>query len=37
MNNLPVSDPKLEAIRDATEKDPAMTKLRDTIRCGWPE
>ena len=36
MNNLPVSDPKLEAVCDATEKDPA-TKLQDTIRCGWPE
>ncbi len=37
MDNLPVSDPKLKAICDATEKDPTMTKLRDTIRRGWPE
>ena len=37
MDNLPVSDPKLKAICDATEKDPTMTKLRDTIRHGWPE
>ena len=37
MDNLPVLDPKLKAICDATEKDPTMTKLRDTIRRGWPE
>ena len=37
MDNLPVSDPKLKAICDATERDPTMMKLRDTIRRGWPE
>ena len=37
IDNLPVSDPKLEAIRVATERDPTMTKLQDTIRRGWPE
>ena len=37
IDNLPISDPKLETIRVATERDPTMTKLQDTIRCGWPE
>ena len=37
IDNFPVSDPKLEAIRVATERDRTMTKLQDTIRRGWPE
>ena len=37
VNNLPVSDPKLEEIRSATEQDSTMTILRNTIKSGWPE
>ena len=37
MDNLPVSDPKLKAIRDATENNSTMTKLRDIIKYGCPE
>ena len=37
MDNLTVSDPKLKAICDATEKDLTMTKLQDTITHSWPE
>ena len=34
INNLPISDPKLEAIRLACANDPTMIKLRDTITSG---
>ena len=37
INNLPVSDPKLQEIRSATEQDPTLTKLKNTIQLGWPE
>ena len=37
MDNLPVSDPKLKTIHDATENDSTMTKLRNTMKYGWPE
>ena len=37
IDNLPVSDPKLKAICDATENDSTLTKLKDTIQAGWPE
>ena len=37
VNNLPVSDPKLQEIRSATGKDSTMITLRNTIRSGWPE
>ena len=36
ISNLPVSDAKLEVIRQATANDPVMLKLQDTIKCGWP-
>ena len=36
MSNLPVSDAKLEAIRQATASDPVMLKLKETLRLGWP-
>ena len=37
VNNLPVSDPKLQEIRSATEQDPTLVKLKNTIQLGWPE
>ena len=36
MSNLPVSDAKLEAIRQATANDPVMIKLQETLKLGWP-
>ena len=36
LNNLPVSDAKLQAIQQATKADPVMTKLQDVITLGWP-
>ena len=37
VDNLPVSDPKLQQIREVTEHDVTMTILRSTIKSGWPE
>ena len=37
MNNLPISDPKLEAIRLARANDPTMVTLQSVITSGWPE
>ena len=37
VNNLPVSDPKLEEIRNATAQDTTMMTLKGTIESGWPE
>ncbi len=37
MSNLPVSEPKLKEIRNATEQDTTMMRLKNTIRSGWPE
>jgi len=37
VNNLPVSDPKLEEIRSATTQDSTMVTLKSTIKSGWPE
>ena len=37
LNYLPVSDTKLNMIRQATTSDPIMLKLQDTLRCGWPD
>ena len=37
LNYLPVSDTKLNMIRQATASDPIMLKLQDTLRCGWPD
>ena len=37
VNNLPVSDPKLQEIRSATGQDSTIMTLRNTIRSGWPE
>ena len=37
VNYLPISDPKLEEIRSATEHDTTMTMLSNTIKSGWPE
>ena len=34
MDNLPISDHKLKVIR---ENDSTLTKLKDTIKSGWPE
>ena len=36
VSNLPVSNPKLQVIRNATEQDSTMMKLKDTIQSGWP-
>ena len=35
--NLPVSDKKLEAIKNATDNDQQFVTLRNTILDGWPE
>ena len=37
INNLPISDPKLEAIQLAGASDPTMVDLQSTITSGWPE
>lgn len=37
INNLAISDPKLEAICLACASDHTMIKLQDTITSGWPE
>ena len=37
MNNLSISDPKLEAIRLACANDPTMVTLQSAITSGWPE
>ena len=37
INNLPISDPKLEAIQLACASDPTMVNLQSTITSGWPE
>ena len=34
---LPVSDEKLQALKDATKKDEVLKKLRNLIEFGWPE
>ena len=36
MSNLPVSDAKLEAIRQATVSDPVIIKPQETLKLGWP-
>ena len=37
INNLPISDPKLEAIRLACANDPTIVTLQSAITSGWPE
>ena len=37
MSSLPVSDQKLQEIRNASENDTQLCRLRQTILDGWPE
>ena len=37
ISNLPVSDRKLTDIRTATEQDPQLTMLKESVLSGWPE
>ena len=37
MLNIPVSADKLSEIRQATEQDPTLTKVRNLITAGWPK
>ena len=37
LENLPVSEVKLEQLKDATKKDLTLQKLKTTVISGWPE
>ena len=37
LENLPVSEVKLEQVKDATRKDLTLQKLKTTVISGWPE
>ena len=37
LENLPVSEVKLEQFQDATRKDLTLQKLKTTVISGWPE
>ena len=37
LENLPVSEVKLEQFKDATRKDLTLQKLKTTVISGWPE
>ena len=37
MLNIPVSANKLSEVRQATEQDPTLTKVKDLIMTGWPK
>ena len=36
VHNIPVSGDKLSEIRQTTEQDPTLTKVRNLIMTGWP-
>ena len=37
IENMPVSEEKLEQFKQETRKDPTLQKLKNTILNGWPE
>ena len=37
VENMPVSEEKLEQCKDATRKDLTLQKLKNTVISGWPE
>ncbi|KAL9987206.1 hypothetical protein ACROYT_G001477 [Oculina patagonica] len=37
LENMPISEVKLEQFKDATRKDVTLQKLKTTVKSGWPE
>ena len=37
LENIPISEVKLEQFKDATRKDVTLRKLKTTVKSGWPK